>query len=86
MTKPNFSTNFKDFVEIKSTDNDFEKQLLCDKWVSYFQGKNDGTYSELAKVYSFYFALPVHNANCERVFSFMNIQWTEERNRWMLTQ
>lgn len=73
--------NFKDFVQIKSTDEDFKQLILCDKWVSYFKGKNEGTYSELLKMASFYFALPAHNANCERIFSFMNIQWTDERNR-----
>lgn len=29
----------------------------------------------------FFFAIPSHNANVERIFSLMNAQWTEERNR-----
>lgn len=29
----------------------------------------------------FFFCLPAHNANVERVFSLITSQWTKERNR-----
>lgn len=29
----------------------------------------------------YYFAIPGHNANVERVFSLINAQWTKERSR-----
>lgn len=31
------------------------------------------------------FAISSHNANVERVFSLMNIQWTDERNQLDVT-
>lgn len=38
-------------------------------------------YSEMVKISKYLFAIPAHNANTERIFSFMIIQWTDERNR-----
>jgi hypothetical protein len=29
---------------------------------------------------SFFFAVPSHNANMERIFSLMQVQWTKERS------
>lgn len=41
-------------------------------------------HSELLKIAQYVFAIPAHNANVERVFSLMEIQWTDERNRLQL--
>lgn len=41
-------------------------------------------YSELLDIVQYYFCIPEHNANVERMFSLINAQWTEERNRLAL--
>ncbi len=52
------------------------------KWTKYFEkAKSIACYSELLKISQFVFALSSHNANVERVFSLMQIQWTKERNQ-----
>ena len=38
-------------------------------------------YSEILKMAQYFFAIPGHNANCERIFSLVNSQWSDERNR-----
>jgi len=38
-------------------------------------------HSEFLKIAQYVFAIPAHNANVERVFSLMEIQWNDERNR-----
>lgn len=50
--------------------------LVCDE--------HDEQHSELLKIAQYVFAIPVHNANIERVFSVMEIQWADERNRLQL--
>ena len=35
----------------------------------------------MLKAVEYYFSIPGHNANVERVFSLMTAQWAEERNR-----
>ena len=37
--------------------------------------------SEILKIAQYFFAIPSNNSNCERIFSFINIQWTDERNQ-----
>ncbi|KAL7841698.1 hypothetical protein SRHO_G00253890 [Serrasalmus rhombeus] len=37
--------------------------------------------NELLKMVQFFFAIPPHNANVESIFSLMQAQWTNERNR-----
>lgn len=41
-------------------------------------------HSELLKIAQYVFAIPAHNANVERIFSLMEIQWTDEQNRLQL--
>ncbi|GAA6099244.1 uncharacterized protein LOC120336299 isoform X1 [Tachysurus ichikawai] len=36
---------------------------------------------KLLKMAQFFFAIPAHSANVERIFSLMQAQWTKERNR-----
>ena len=45
---------------------------------------HDEQHSELLKIAQYVFAIPAHNANVERVFSLIEIQWTDERNRLQL--
>lgn len=35
----------------------------------------------MKKLVKFYFCLPAHNANVERIFSLIKAQWTPERNK-----
>jgi hypothetical protein len=56
---------------------------LCHlKWKLFFDSKHyDNASQELLTIAQFFFSLPAHNANVERVFSLMTAQWTKERNR-----
>ena len=38
----------------------------------------------LAQIVDAVFAIACSNAECERIFSLMNVQWTDERNRLKL--
>ena len=60
--------------------SDFQKN--CNDKICDFCHANEGnieTFSEISKIVNF-FAISGHNANCERIFSFIKSQWTEERN------
>jgi hypothetical protein len=63
------------------TNVEFSRKISSDKWVDYFKQANEHLSSEFLKICSFFFAIPSHNANIERIFSMMNAQWTDERNR-----
>ena len=55
--------------------------LAHEKWVSYFESRPCGdVYSELLKISQFFFCIMGHNANLERIFSLMDVQWTNERD------
>ena len=50
--------------------------------MKYFSNcKNDECSSALLVIAEFFFAIPSHNANIERVFSLMQSQWTKERKK-----
>lgn len=40
------------------------------------------TCSEILRIAQYFFTIPSHNANCERVFSLVNVQWSDERNNF----
>lgn len=42
---------------------------------------NIAAYSEILKIAQYFLSIPAHNANCERIFSLINTQWSDERNR-----
>jgi hypothetical protein len=66
------------------TDNRAEwKEKQCEnKWIDFFSKCDcEDQYSEVLKICRYVFSIPAHNANTERVFSQMNIQWSDERNR-----
>lgn len=73
------------FVEenLHKWNDENEAPLQChEKWVSFFKSCDHlQQYSEMVIIARYLFAIPAHNANVERIFSFMNIQWTDERNR-----
>lgn len=73
------------------------KNFLCSQNDSYFSEKTPkkltlfflsntsmAAYSEILKIAQFFFAIPGHNANTERIFSLISSQWTKERNRFLL--
>lgn len=88
--KLNESLLFDQIVKLKcflaDTKNEIVENMFCDKkWVTFFHDCVSGEqYSELLKIVEYYFSVPGHNANVERVFSLMAAQWTEERNRLTL--
>lgn len=74
--------NFKNFIQQKKDDSDFKNLLAHAKWSAYFNSLNNAEYySELLILAEYYFAIPGHNANIERVFSLINTQWSKERNK-----
>lgn len=77
--------NLKRFVELNRNKEDFIAQLAHEKWVNFFKScKTEECFSELLIITEFFFAIPAHNANTERVFSLMQSQWTKERSKWMV--
>lgn len=74
--------NLKSFLNNNKENTDFKNLLAHKKWVAYFKsmGSQD-CFSEFLTICQYYFAIPGHNANVERVFSLIGQQWTKERNR-----
>lgn len=74
-----------DFVSEKIkewTDEDKKPPQCHEKWVCFFKTHTrPEQHSEFLKICQYVFAIPAHNGNTERIFSLMNIQWTEERNK-----
>lgn len=74
-------SNLKQFVETYKSDEEFSNFPAHLKWTRYFEkSKNIVSHSQLLLIAQFFFAIPSHNANVERVFSLMQSQWTKERN------
>jgi hypothetical protein len=73
--------NLKKFLECCKDSEEFFNLLAHQKSEKYFQNSKDvDCHSELLKVAPFFFAIPSHNANVERNFSLMQVQWTKERS------
>lgn len=74
--------NLKTFLSSKKDDDDFKKLLAHQKWVAYFKSiSNSDCFSEFLTICQYYFSIPGHNANVERVFSLIGQQWSKERNK-----
>lgn len=74
--------NLKSFLNTNKENVDFKKLLAHKKWVAYFKSMiSQDCFSEFLTICQYYFAIPGHNANVERVFSLIGQQWTKERNR-----
>lgn len=58
-------------------------ESIDEQWAAFFNLSVNARElcSELIKIAEFYFAIPSHNAGVERIFSLIESQWTEERNR-----
>jgi ferredoxin-fold anticodon binding domain-containing protein len=78
--------NLNNFVEGAQNDEDFKSVSVSDKWVKYFQKNcNADCHSELLKIAEFFFRIPGHNANVERIFSSMKAKWTDYKKKAGLT-
>lgn len=72
----------KKILEKKLLNNEFRAKLCCHKWTEIFsEYEFREQYVEMLKLSEYVFSLPPNNATVERIFSLMNIQWTEERNQ-----
>lgn len=74
-------SNLSSFHEINSKEDKFKQLHVVHKWTTYFQNVVPSACTELLKIAQFFFAIPSHNAVVERLFSFMNNFWSDERNR-----
>jgi hypothetical protein len=80
----NDSKLFDQFCSLKTyaSELDEEEVSLDKQWAKFLKKcPNPELTLELLLICHFYFAIPSHNANVERVFSLINSQWTKERNR-----
>lgn len=78
--------NLNSFLDMKKEkDPNFFKQSCNSQVVQFFKANaNIESFSEILKIAQFFFSIPGHNANCERIFSLINVQWSEERNRLLV--
>lgn len=74
-------SNLSSFLESNGDGEDFRKLHAVHKWTKYFQSVVPSACSELLKIAQYFFAIPSQNANVERLFSFMNNFWSDDRNR-----
>lgn len=76
--------NLKNFLASKDSKDEFFNKCSSAKMCDFLSQNNClETCSEIVKIAQYFFAIPSHNANCERVFSFVNIQWTDERSKFL---
>lgn len=81
--------NLNNFIEMKKENKDdsakFFSQTSNDQICEFFKANsNIDSFSEILKIAQYFFSIPGHNANCERIFSLINIQWSDERNRLLV--
>jgi hypothetical protein len=62
-------------------DNVFFDAMLHTIWVKNFKSIGVARLQELLRICQYLFAITAQNANVERIFSLMGVQWTKERNR-----
>lgn len=62
-------------------ENAFFDAMLHTIWVKIFKSIGVARLQELLRICQYLFAITAQNANVERIFSLMGVQWTKERNR-----
>jgi hypothetical protein len=60
----------------------FNKMSVTEKWTSLLK---NGNFNYLAQIVEAVFIVSCSNDECERIFSLMNVQWTDERNSLKLS-
>ena len=77
-------TAMKTILTSELQSSDFKHKIASEKWVIIFS-KSEMEFAEqyldLYRMCEYIFSIPGHNANVERIFSFMEIQWSDERNK-----
>ncbi|XP_033222612.1 uncharacterized protein LOC117176470 [Belonocnema kinseyi] len=74
--------DLKRFLESKRDDSEYFANNSNDKICEFFASNtNFDDFSEFLKIVQYLFSVPGHNANCERIFSLMASQCTDECNR-----
>lgn len=74
--------NLKRFLESKLDDSEYFAKNCNDKICEFFTANtNIDGFSEVLKIVQYFFSVPGHNANCDRIFSLMASQWADECNR-----
>jgi hypothetical protein len=77
--------NLKKFVCTQLDSDDWPTSCCSDKWVRFFNSVPKHSANQLYKIAQFYFSIPCHNANVERIFSLMTGQWTDDRSRFLVS-
>lgn len=73
--------NLKNFLKEKNNSKEFYSKPCNSKIVEFFTANaNIVCHSEILKIDQYFYAIPGHNANCEKIFSLINTQWSDERN------
>ena len=68
--------------EMKRDFEGWSRKLCHERWCSVLNhNKFKEQFSELLTLCQYLFSIPGHNGNVERVFSLMNAQWSNERNK-----
>ena len=77
-------TTMKTILTSELQSSDFKHKIASEKWVIIFsklEMEFAEQYLDLYRMCEYIFSIPGHNANVERIFSFMEIQWSDERNK-----
>lgn len=70
--------------EESKEENNWNIKLPSEKWSFIFskmETEFPEQYMDIFKICEYLFSIPGHNANVERIFSLMDVQWSDERNR-----
>lgn len=71
------------FLNVNSNSSEFAELCCADKWRLFLSQHVECL--QLLKIAQYFFAIPSHNANVERLFSLMNLQWTDDRNHLLVS-
>lgn len=73
--------NLCKFIQENIVCDEFSKSSASEKWAKFFNSTILECHSELLKLAEYFFSIPGHNANVERLFSLISSQWTDVRNQ-----
>lgn len=72
--------DLKEFQAVNIKDETFTSKTISERWTQLFNISKDFC-NEYMKIAYIYFSIPAHNVNSERIFSYMNLTWTQPRGR-----